>query len=816
MTNGTRDRERERDLILAPNEYAFILDETKGNIINYVGPHKTSLANTDQPVKFNEESKRFSRCLLEQAIQPFEIAPEGWYIVLKNPPQDGKAARVGVANSLPELNIGRKVNMPGPVAFAPWPGQMVRVLQGHHLRSNQYLIVRVYDEEAARENWGKAVIKPQTAALENATVTPETVIPDVETADLTMGKLLVIKGTAVSFYIPPTGIEVVRDNNEQYVREAVTLERLEYCILLGEDGNKRYIRGPAVVFPKPTENFIGKQGSRKYRAIELNEIKGLYIKVIAPYDEAGKSYKVGDELFITGKDQMIYFPRPEHAIIRYNDQEVHHAVAIPAGEARYVLNRLTGQITLQRGPAVFLPDPRSEVIVRRVLEPKKVALWFPSNQEALAYNQMLAETERAKGKEFVQERAAKKQLSAVPAAEFAVEDYAGDEFNRQTQFSPPRTITLDTKYEGAVAINVWTGYAVLVVSKTGKRQVIVGPQTYLLEYDETLEGLELSTGTPKVDNPLIKTVYLRVLHNKVSDIVEAETRDFCQVSVRLSYRVNFEGDHDKWFDVENYVRFLTDHMRSILRHVIKQQGIQPFYANAIQVIRDAVLGLSDDKGKRVGQFFPENGMRIYDVEVLAVTIGDDNIAQLLVEAQHAVVQQTLELAAETRSLELTQQKETIKQEIAQAQATTQQLLLDLDVQKVQKQLNLDLAKLGSLAEAQQSRLTAQLAEQEALDKINTAGLARQKAVSDLDVAISQAKLNQQLEELKAEVASVVQKAHAVSPELVAALQAFGDKALAEKMAESMAPLAILGGNSVAEVFSQLLQGTILENVLAKK
>lgn len=37
--------------------------------------------------------------------------------------------------------------------------------------------------------------------------------------------------------------------------------------------------------------------------------KGLYIKVIAPYDEGGKNYKVGDELFITGKDQMIYFPR---------------------------------------------------------------------------------------------------------------------------------------------------------------------------------------------------------------------------------------------------------------------------------------------------------------------------------------------------------------------------------------------------------------------------------------------------------------------------------------------------------------------------
>jgi major vault protein len=62
---------------------------------------------------------------------------------------------------LPNLDAGRKVNIPGPVSFALWPGQMMRVLQGHHLRSNQYLLVRVYDEEAAKLNWKNAVIKPQ-------------------------------------------------------------------------------------------------------------------------------------------------------------------------------------------------------------------------------------------------------------------------------------------------------------------------------------------------------------------------------------------------------------------------------------------------------------------------------------------------------------------------------------------------------------------------------------------------------------------------------------------------------------------------------
>ncbi|HEY9070503.1 MAG TPA: hypothetical protein VIV61_09595, partial [Candidatus Ozemobacteraceae bacterium] len=393
---------RERDLVLAPNEYAFISDQTKGHIVVYVGPCKTSLANTDQPVIFNDRSKRFERCNLEQSISIFSTAPEGWYLNLKNPAKDSHQPRTFGPNNLPELNIGRKVNIPGPVSFSLWPGQMVRVIQGHHLRSNQYLVVRVYDEEAAKANWKKAVIKPQTAVSPDGSAPPVSappspqdpksgvVDPSADVPELTMGKLLVIKGTDVSFYIPPTGIEVVRDTKDAYVREAVTLERLEYCILLDEDGNKRYIQGPAVVFPHPTETFVEKHTSRKFKAIELNEISGLYIKVIAPYkDPNGVEYKVGEELFITGKDQMIYFPRPEHAIIKYGDQEINYAVAIPAGEGRYFLNRNTGKVTLKRGPCMFLPDPRQEVIVRRIIEPRQCTLWFPGNQEALEYNQRL-------------------------------------------------------------------------------------------------------------------------------------------------------------------------------------------------------------------------------------------------------------------------------------------------------------------------------------------------------------------------------------------------------------------------------------------
>jgi major vault protein len=464
---------------------------------------------------------------------------------------------------------------------------------------------------------------------------------------------------------------------------------------------------------------------------------------------------------------------------------------------------------------MYLADPRKEVIVRRVLEPKQVALWFPGNQEALEYNAKLLALTRAPREDFDEEEHDYLKIPAplMSRMEAVGEGFAGDEFQRGKKFTPPRTITLDTKYEGAVAINVWTGYAVLVVGKTGERKVFTGPGTYLLEYEEILEAIEFSTGTPKNDKRLEKSVYLRVLHNKVSDIVEAETKDLCQVHIQLSYRVNFEGEAERWFGVENYVKFLCDHMRSLLRHAIKNYGIETFYADAISIVRDTVLGQVDDNHKRNGRIFSENGMRIYDVEVLNVTIGDHSIAELLVDAQHKAVQQALELNAARQNLEATQEKEELKRQLAQAQNTTQSLLLNLEMKEVQGRLKLNLSELEAKAAAQTQELEAHLAEQVALGQINDAELARRKAQHELELDVARQQLDIHLQHLRAEVQAVVDKAGAVSPHLVATLQSFSERALAERIAQNMAPLAILGGTSVADVFAQLLKGTVLEKVL---
>jgi major vault protein len=819
-----------RDLVLAPGEFAYIADDTKGLVDVCVGPFKVSLANTERPVTFSAKSKRFEAIKLEERTL-FTTAPEGWYIVLKNPAKDDVHPGPNSRPNVPPLQIGRKINVAGPQSFALWPGQMARVLQGHHIRSNQYLVVRVYDEEAARANWKRAVIKPATSE------TGEAPPPVEEPPTLTMGQLLIIKGTKTSFYIPPTGIEVVADDKAALVREAVTLERLEYCVLLDENGKKRTEQGPAVVFPEPTEKFITKvadgQQARKFRAIELNENSGIYIKVIAAYeDEDGGEYAEGQELFITGKTQKIYFPREEHAIIKYGDREIHFATAIPAGEGRYVLNRDTSEIRVEHGPSMFLPDPRHEVICRRVLDAKLVSFLYPNNAEALAYNaalaQQMAKTAASNLPAMVGSdssmfsnalmsyadsggtQVASYGGAGVPTLGATGRGFAGDEISRKQGYTEPRTIMLNTRYQGAVTIEPWIGYAVMLVRKTGDRKVVIGPSTVLLEYDETPQVMQLSTGTPKTDAKLYPTAYLCVNANHVSDIVFAETSDLVDVNVTLSYRVNFEGDDPKrWFAVDNYVKFLCDHMRSRIRNAIMHCTVERFYFHAVDLLRDTILGVATETTKRPGTLFAENGMRIYDVEVLDVKISDADVAKMLVDGQRSAIRQDVELQLAARNLEYTKASEEIKQSKLDAEAATVKHHVDIKKVQVVDQLNLDLLIVQNSLRTTVAQGDVGIAEAKASIAVELLELEQRQVERSAEANMRRLDIENHIKEIEAEVQAVVDKAKAVSPQLIAALTALGDSQSLERVAEAMAPLAILRNSGINEVVGKLLEGTAL-------
>ena len=813
--------ELQKDLVLSINEYSYVLDETKGHVVCWVGPSKTSLSNSDKLVRFNTRSKSFEKCSYDDAINLFATAPENWYIILKNPVDGNKHPKPG-ANNLPEdVHIGRKVNVRGPVSFALYPGQMAKVVRGHALRSNQYLLARVYEAESASQSQGE-MLDAEGNKIENK----DTYVN---------GQILVIKGTEVSFYIPPTGIEVIPVNNDDrqgYVREAVTLERLEYCILKDEDGNKRYVHGPKVVFPKPTETFVtSPKGGYIFRAIELSKISGIYVKVIAEYEDENKvKHPVGEELFITGADQMIYYPRPEHAIISYDNKLMHHAIAIPEGEGRYIMDRMTGEIKTVKGPAMYLPDPRTEVVVKRKLTDTQCKLWYPGNSAVLEYNIGLSE-------KAVEKNPVTNYLDSITAYCCSTSSSttlanleANASISRGTSYTKPRTITLDNKLDGVVSIDVWTGYAINVISKDGTRKVVCGPQTVLLDYDQTLESLELSTGNPKSTDRLLKTAYLKHENNKVSDTITVETKDFVKASIKVSYCVDFDEKYmDKWFAVDNYVKYLCDRVRSLLKRAVKEYTISEFYQNYSDIVRNVTLGLKSEEGDgerpvHYGhRFFQENGMFIHDVEVLGLDV-ERSIESMLLDKQYDMIKKTLELADAQREAEIAEALAIAEQK--KQELRTQTLINKMELQKKEAEYKLEMqAQIARQQEAEEmAKKKAEADMQPMIDTIAAASVNRKNAEHEAAMSREAAEhlVTQNHEKAMADIEQAKQEAYAktvksimetITPDLIAAIETGGKCDLMAALTESMAPYAIAQGEGVVETTDRLLRGLPMETSL---
>ena len=785
--------DKKGDLVLSQGMYAFIQDGTIGNVEVVVGPFKTSLSDTDKLVSYDAKTSKFAPCESKmEAILAWIKATEGQYIELVNPQFDADTFNRHPGSKSKQsatLSIGKKINISGPETFALYPGQIARVIDGHQLKSNEYLIARVYNDKEVRENIEKSVV-----------ITNQESKKDIfDKANLVTGKLIVIKGTDVSFFIPPTGMEVIPADGNNYIRKAETLEMLEYCILLDENGEKRFVNGPAVVFPKPTENFVEKEGKRKFKAIELNENMGLYIKVIANYKEGEKQYTAGEELFITGKETKIYYPRPEHSIVTYDNQDpIHYATTVPDGEARYVLDKDNGKIELVKGPLMLLPDPRKKVIVKRILDKKSIAVMFPGNEEAIIVNDELAKISLKNSPDTLS-----RGYVASAVYSNAVKNDVGtaifsDELKRKSTFTKPRTITLDTKYDGAVTINVWPGYAVQVISKKGDRRVEIGPKVIMLEYDETLEVLELSTGKPKTDHDLLKTAYLMVSNNIVSDIIEAETSDMVKLKIRLSYRVNFEEAHAKqWFTVSNYVKLLTQNVRSILRNTIKKVSVDTFQKDGVDLIRDTILGKSVEGQKRPGRKFEENGMKIYDVEVLQTSIDDANIDNLLKNVQKQTIENSLNLLILQQNQEFFNKQQDLQRNKINETTTTEILAFNKAIEKLAIEANLkEQNRAVALAESQFGSTLADI-DLSDKEKSQLLEIENKKSISEIEVEETRRKLE------------------AIQPGMIEALMTLGNVGQSEILMRNLKEQnnSIFGDNGGWKQIVESVKGSGLEPFL---
>ncbi|MDI1448556.1 hypothetical protein [Polyangium sp. 6x1] len=577
------------------------------------------------------------------------------------------------------------------------------------------------------------------------------------------------------------------------IRRAVVLGEKEYCVIVDADGKREIKVGPARVFPGPYDTFMT-LGSRNrvYDAYELLPQRALWLRVIAPIKRADLAAKVprgfelakdeyfpGDELLLTGVSTFFVpfneieclSPETGQAVVGNDHSRVFiEAIGIDQKSGIYVRDLATGEVRLVRGKQSYLVDPRKEVQVTRTVPADDWNLWIASNEP-----------------------------------------------HKETQ----RAITTPW----ALSILVPNNTAVLVTSANSRR-VVEGPCVTLLGYEESLTSLSLSTGTPKSDEEPLRTCFLRTVGNRISDKITVETADFVKISVRVSYSVEFLPDHkDRWFNHENYIQFIVDRLRSIVRGKCRTMSLSTLWPELPAAFRDTLLGERKD-GARPGRLFTENGTLLAEVEVLGAEIEDREVAALMQKVQTESVTLAIgdrkaqeALASAKLRAEVERQTQELQAEArvraAKLEELTRKLAHEAALAKAREDeaVSKERQSLADAreAEAQKARLSRENDEKAAmLDGFRKEAEARAEAQrKSHEVELDHMARLRELEIKLIEVQSTatVAERQAVQKQLVEAMVALGDKLLLTEVAGNMNLVSLFKGKDVGTILSEVLGGT---------
>lgn len=578
------------------------------------------------------------------------------------------------------------------------------------------------------------------------------------------------------------------------VREAVVLGEKEYCVVIDADGKRSVKRGPARVFPGPYDTFQT-EGSRNrvYDAYELLPQRALWLRVISPIarDDMAKRlpsgtalekprFEPGDELLLTGVSTFFFpfneievlSPETGLAVVGNDHTKVFvEAIGIDQKSGIYVRDLTTGEARLVKGKTSYMVHPGKEVHITRTIPAEDWNHWV-----------------------------------------------APGEPHKQT--SAPITTPW------ALSIVVPHNSACMATSASGHR-VIEGPCVELLEYEEQLSYLQLSTGTPKRDEGLIRTCFLRTIGNRVSDVIRVQTADFVDIDARVSYTVTFLRDYkERWFNHENYVQVLVEHTRSLVRSRCRTISLGDLWPKLTSTLRDVILGDKVEGQERPGRLFKENGMLVTEVEVLTAEILDPQIAKLYHDVQRQIVslqigdreaqaslhsqrlratveieRQALDRAAEQRRAEVGELIRSLKQKAALAQVEGQ---AQVDVAAAEAAAAKDMAA----ARAQLLKLQEQQkVDRELLGARAEAEAAARRRHDAATLELERERHTLELARIEAAAQATVAERQAVQAGLVEAMTALGDKIVLADVAQNMNLVSLFKGKDVGTLLQEVLGGT---------
>ena len=192
-------------------------------------------------------------------------------------------------------------------------------------------------------------------------------------------------------------------------------------------------------------------------------------------------------------------------------------------------------------------------------------------------------------------------------------------------------------------------------------------------------------------------------------------------------------------------------------------------------------------------------MQVYDIEVLNVTIGDNEISYYLKDYQKDVVKQNMNINKIKKELELTKESEDIKRQILNESFETEKVRLEINIKKTDATNSLEL-----------SNAKAKKAKQIVLDEIRKMELEITKLNDQHEIDVDKEKSEIRTAEYEAQMS-------AIQPKLIEAMITLGGVKTTEMLAKN---LKEQGGNWTdifrkggIEGLLETVKGTELESTM---
>jgi hypothetical protein len=179
-------------------------------------------------------------------------------------------------------------------------------------------------------------------------------------------------------------------------------------------------------------------------------------------------------------------------------------------------------------------------------------------------------------------------------------------------------------------------------------------------------------------------------------------------------------------------------------------------------------------------------MRIYDVEVLNLKIGDDKIANMIVSNQHQIIEQNLKGLQMSKNMEFVKKSQALNREE-----------IDENLKTFEKEQESATIQFEAKKKQEDAELAADVGKQDQLDEITTRKNVRLEKKQMVDVKIAKEESSVRIAEVKAQMASI-------TPGLIEALVATNGVELTKILAENLT--AQRDGSGLSNIFSGSVKG----------